>query len=53
MLYEGASIDKPEPNEVTIDIIPVIRVTYYHGIFSIFLCWLLWGIRFDFLKEAR
>ena len=53
MKYDGISLDKPKRNEMTFDFIPVIRVSYFKGVFSFALAWLLWGIRIDFLKEEE
>lgn len=50
MKYAGMSWDKPKQNEVTFDVLPVVRVTYFKCVYSFALAWLLWGIRIDFLE---
>ena len=52
MKYDGISWDKPKRDDITFDILPVIRITRYKNVYSVALCWLLWGIRVDFLKEV-
>ena len=52
MKYKGMCWDKPKRNEITLDILPVVRITYFKSVYSVALCWLLWGIRVDFIKEV-
>lgn len=53
MKFKGIYVDKPKRNKVTVDVFPVIRFSYYYGLFSVMVCWLCWGIVVDFLKETE